>query len=97
MRRIYQGTPRRRKANKGPNSELSAPSRRFGDPRASGKDPCRFFQVTNRSQGIALEAEAGRPSFCDLHRARIAAKLDAGLSAQRIHQDLVAESKCPHF
>lgn len=39
----------------------------------------------------ALEAEAGRPSFCDPHRARIAAKLDAGLSAQRIHQDLVAE------
>ena len=39
----------------------------------------------------ALEAEAGRPSLCDPHRARIAAKLDAGLSAQRIYQDLVAE------
>jgi transposase len=39
----------------------------------------------------ALEAEAGRPSFCDPHRARIEAKLDAGLSAQRIHQDLVTE------
>ena len=38
-----------------------------------------------------MEAEAGRPSFCDPHRARIAAKLDAGLSAQRIYQDLVAE------
>jgi transposase len=39
----------------------------------------------------ALEAEAGRPSLCDPHRARIEAKLDAGLSAQRIYQDLVAE------
>ena len=39
----------------------------------------------------ALEAEAGRPSFCDPHRARIEAKLNAGLSAQRIYQDLVAE------
>ena len=39
----------------------------------------------------ALEAEAGRPSFCDPHKARVAAKLDAGLSAQRIHQDLVDE------
>src|ERR1700692_3751259 len=38
----------------------------------------------------ALEAEAGRPSFCDPHRARIEAKLDVGLSAQRIYQDLVA-------
>ena len=39
----------------------------------------------------ALEAEAGRPSFCDPHRVRIEAKLDAGLSAQRIYQDLRAE------
>lgn len=39
----------------------------------------------------ALEAEAGRPSFCDPHRARIAAKLESGLSAQRIYQDLVTE------
>jgi len=39
----------------------------------------------------ALEAEAGRPSHCEAYRARIAAKLEVGLSAQRIHQDLVAE------
>jgi len=39
----------------------------------------------------ALEAEAGRPSQCEPHRARIDAKLDEGLSAQRIYQDLVAE------
>ncbi len=39
----------------------------------------------------ALQAGVGRPSSCDPHRLRIAPKLDAGLSAQRIYQDLVAE------
>jgi transposase len=39
----------------------------------------------------ALEAEAGRPSHCAAYRARIAAKLEEGLSAQRIYQDLVGE------
>jgi winged helix-turn helix protein len=38
-----------------------------------------------------LEVEAGRPSLCDPHRACIDSKLDAGLSAQRIYQDLVSE------
>jgi transposase len=33
----------------------------------------------------------GRPSDCEPWRAAIQAKLDLGLSAQRIHQDLVAE------
>jgi len=39
----------------------------------------------------ALQARAGRPSLCELYRQPIAAKLEAGLSAQRIYQDLVAE------
>jgi transposase len=39
----------------------------------------------------ALAAEAGRPSHCEVHRACIEAKLDVGLSAQRIYQDLVSE------
>jgi len=39
----------------------------------------------------ALQAEAGRPSHCEVHRARIEAKLDLGLSAQRIYQDLIGE------
>ncbi|HKB37220.1 MAG TPA: IS21 family transposase [Gemmataceae bacterium] len=34
---------------------------------------------------------AGRPSDCEPWRASIQAKLELGLSAQRIHQDLVAE------
>src|SRR5579872_1499665 len=33
----------------------------------------------------------GRPSLCDPHRASIDSKLDAGLSAQRIYQDLISE------
>jgi len=36
-------------------------------------------------------ADPGRPSRCSPHSALIEAKLEAGLSAQRIHQDLVAE------
>jgi len=39
----------------------------------------------------AIRAEAGRPSFCAAHHQRIESKLDAGLSAQRIYQDLVSE------
>jgi len=39
----------------------------------------------------AMQAEAGRPSFCEAHRQCIEAKVDAGLSAQRIYQDLLTE------
>ena len=39
----------------------------------------------------ALQAEAGRPGFCEAHRQRISDKLEQGFSAKRIHQDLVAE------
>jgi transposase len=39
----------------------------------------------------ALQAEAGRPGLCTSHRQRIEAKLEAGLTAQRIYQDLLAE------
>jgi transposase len=39
----------------------------------------------------ALKAEAGRPSLCDAHGERITGKMAAGLSAQRIYQDLRAE------
>ena len=36
-------------------------------------------------------AEPGRPGLCEVHAEFIAAKLDLGLTAKRIHQDLVAE------
>ena len=49
--------------------------------------------VSNGSDLVAeaLRAEAGRPSLCEPHRERIERKLDARLSSQRIHQDLVEE------
>jgi len=41
--------------------------------------------------GSADPAEAGRPSLCTAHRQRIESKVEAGLSAQRIYQDLLSE------
>ena len=41
---------------------------------------------------IGVNVEAGRPSHCEPHPACIEAKLEAGLSAQRIYQDLVTEA-----
>lgn len=41
--------------------------------------------------GSADVAEAGRKSLCEPFREIIGAKVNAGLSAQRIHQDLAAE------
>ena len=58
-------------------------------PGQSGSPPA---QTTGAELVTAvLEAEAGRPSYCASHHARIEAKLEEGLSAQRIYQDLVAE------
>jgi transposase len=37
------------------------------------------------------QAQPGRPSLCEPHRERISEKLETGLSAQRIYQDLVEE------
>ena len=39
----------------------------------------------------AVSAPVGRPSLCAPHRQRIELKLDAGLCAQRVYQDLVEE------
>jgi transposase len=49
--------------------------------------------VMSADQPPAAEQQpaAGRPSDCEPWRATIQAKLDLGLSAQRIHQDLAAE------
>jgi transposase len=43
----------------------------------------------------ALAVEAGRPGLCQPHGALIEKKLEAGLSAQRIYQDLLAEVNFP--
>jgi transposase len=44
----------------------------------------------------ALKAQAGRPGFCEPHRKLVERKLEAGLSAQRIYQDLVSEVAFSH-
>jgi transposase len=46
---------------------------------------------TDQAPAVAEQQAAGRPSDCEPWRAVIQAKLDLGLSAQRIHQDLVTE------
>jgi transposase len=43
------------------------------------------------TEALQSEAEAGRPSLCEPHRQRIGLKLDIGLSARRVYQDLVDE------
>ncbi|MBK6942258.1 MAG: hypothetical protein IPH13_18935 [Planctomycetes bacterium] len=45
---------------------------------------------------ITTAGVAGRKCECDPHRETIVAKLAIGLSAQRIHQDLVAEHGYTH-
>lgn len=50
-----------------------------------GKDP------GPGSVTAALRAKAGRPSWCDPHADRIAAKMELGFAAQHLYQDLRAE------
>jgi transposase len=57
-----------------------------GPPISTPGSPPEVHPVTQ-----ALEAQAGRPSHCESHRPSIESKLEAGLSAQRIYQDLVSE------
>lgn len=62
----------------------------------AGEEPKGTLSTPGDADGLesvteALGAEVGRPSLCDPHAERIAAKLDAGLSAKRIYQDLQGE------
>ena len=61
--------------------------------RAAAKSPISTAGPATGPEWVteALQAEAGRPSLCDSQLLRIEAKLEAGLSAQRIYQDLVSE------
>src|SRR5436190_23965258 len=61
----------------------------------AGSDPGKLGQAPTGSAGGPAPAEAEpasqQPSLCEPWRAVILAMLESGLSAQRIHQDLVAE------
>ena len=71
------------------SGEVESKSPTISTPGESGSFP--MPATGSDLVSAALEAEAGRPSHCEAHRAGIEAKLDTGLSAQRIYQDLVVE------
>jgi hypothetical protein len=55
-------------------------------------------QADASNEATSPEAPSGIRSLCEPFRSVILAKLEAGLSAQRIFQDLVSDHvKCPHF
>jgi transposase len=63
------------------------PTAGFDTPSAAAESPKPATDATNPTAGFS----PGPPSQCEPHRARIAAALERGLTAQRIHQDLCAE------
>ena len=71
------------------SGEVESKSPTISTPGESGSFP--MPATGSDLVSAALEAEAGRPSHCEAHRAGIEAKLDTGLSAQRIYQALVVE------
>lgn len=91
LRRVDSSAPENRASKSLP---ISTP----GSEGPDSKSPTLSTPGANESPDAAaameeeaVEAEAGRPSLCDPHAELIAAKLDAGLTAQRIYQDLVGE------
>jgi transposase len=91
--KVDRKTVRRYLAAAAKSPTISTPG---SPPAAESKSPISTPGSESSTSGAdlvteALEAEAGRPSFCDPHRALISDKLDAQLSARRIYQDLVAE------
>ena len=56
------------------------------------KSPIATPGEVNGCGMVTAALAAGRPSLCDGHQSRIETKLEAGLSAQRIYQDLRAEA-----
>ncbi len=80
-------------ASKSPT--ISTPGSEVG---SGPKSPISTSGAGNGSHLVAealhaqrIESAAGRPSLCERHRELIQSKLESGLSAQRIYQDLVAE------
>jgi transposase len=67
----------------------------IGSTLESDATPGTAAVVADRPATPRLTPRVGRPSDCEPWRAAIRAKLDLGLSAQRIYQDLVAETGFP--
>lgn len=76
----------------GPSKPARAPPGSAFDPTSS----CDAPEAPKTSHPEAPPAPLLQPSRCEPYRAVILAKLDVGLSAKRIHQDLVAEHGFAH-
>lgn len=63
-------------------------------PGSASADPPKSPISTPGELTVAprLKSDLGRPGLCAQHRPRVEAKLEAGLTAQRIYQDLVVEA-----
>jgi transposase len=79
-------------ANAPPGAEPSvADSNPANAPLGSDADPGTAATVAAHPAGPDSSPHVGRPSDCEPWRDAIRAKLDLGLSARRIHQDLTAD------
>jgi transposase len=81
----------RRYLNADPKSPtISTPGSRTADSKSPGISTPGVLAGAEQVPE-AVPAPVGRPSLCEPHRERIQLKLDTGLTAQRVYQDLVEE------
>lgn len=81
----------RRYLNAGAKSPtISTPGSTSSDSKSPGVSTPGVSDVASAAPE-ALRAPVGRPSLCEPHRQCIELKLEAGLSSQRIYQDLIDE------
>jgi transposase len=75
-----------------PGSDPSPPPDSLDVPLGAGPNPAKTFAGSGSNPAKAFPGSTRRPRFAaGLYRTAITEKLDAGLSAQRIWQDLVEE------
>lgn len=70
---------------------ISPPGSGDGGESKPAIPPAGSVAASEAPPAIAPCGKAGRASVCEAHREKVRGKLEAGLSAQRIWQDLVAE------
>ena len=80
----------------GPDEEPSKPARAPPGSVSDSTTTCDTPRAIKTSQLEAPPAPSSPPSQCEPWRTAILAKLERGLSAKRIHQDLVAEHDFAH-
>lgn len=94
-RETVSGYDRRRRSNAAktfPGSDASPPSETPKLPPGDDSNPAKTFAGSDANPAKAFPGSPPRPRFAAaVYRTAIAEKLDAGLSLQRIWQDLVEE------